>query len=141
MKCTRINPQLKTWIACLLCFLLLPHSGRTETPWRTDYEAARQLAIRQEVPLVVFFTGSDWCVWCAKLEAEFFSSPQFLAAAENDLIAVKVDFPRRKHLPLQLARQNRLLKERFGVKAFPTVLWLEPVSGKVLRRHGYIDIK
>ena len=125
-------------VICLIGCVLLPFSGLGDSGWRTDYEAARLAAIEREVPLVVFFTGSDWCVWCSKLEAELFSSSEFREAMGTRLIGLKVDFPRRKRLPVELARQNRLLKERFEVEAYPTVIWLNPVNGRILRRHGYV---
>lgn len=36
--------------------------------WGTDWEAAKKKAAEADRPILVNFTGSDWCGWCIKLE-------------------------------------------------------------------------
>lgn len=108
--------------------------------WREDFAAAKAEAQDAGVPLVVFFTGSDWCIWCQKLEAELFAANAFRAAAGKHFVPVRLDFPHRTALPVRLQRQNRQLQHRFAVEAFPTVLWLCPWTEAVLHRHGYLEV-
>lgn len=110
-------------------------------PWRTDYRAARAEAVEAGLPLLLWFTGSDWCVWCRKLDAELFATSAFRAAAGRAFIPVMLDYPRRARIPIALQRQNRELAARFSVDTFPTVIWLDPASETELHRHGYLAVE
>ena len=112
----------------------------TSLGWSSDFETGERDAIEQNLPLLVFFTGSDWCVWCHKLESELFSTETFRNAVGRDFVAVRLDFPRRHRLPVATERQNRLLAKRFGVEAFPTVLWLKSGEDQPFIRHGYLQV-
>ena len=107
--------------------------------WHTSFREARDKARELKVPLILNFTGSDWCVWCQKLESELYSDTKFIEAANEKYVAVKLDFPRRKRLPLKLERQNNELQHKFAVRAYPTVIWLEAASGREIYRHNYLQ--
>jgi hypothetical protein len=38
--------------------------------WYTDLAKAREISDAQKIPIFAFFTGSDWCGWCHKLQAD-----------------------------------------------------------------------
>ena len=42
--------------------------------WLTDLKSAQEMAKSEHKPLLMDFTGSDWCGWCIKLKAEVFST-------------------------------------------------------------------
>lgn len=48
----------------------------------TDFEAAKATAQAEGKPLFLYFTGSDWCVWCIRLEEEVFSREAFVNYAD-----------------------------------------------------------
>src|SRR4051812_4548295 len=74
--------------------------------WYTDLNKANEAATKTGKPLFAFFTGSDWCGWCRKLNADVFDKPGFKAWAKKNVVLLEVDFPRRKQLPQELAEQN-----------------------------------
>jgi protein disulfide-isomerase len=39
---------------------------------------------------------SDWCGWCIRLDKEVFSQPEFVDYAKENVVLVKLDFPRDK---------------------------------------------
>ncbi|HPH93730.1 MAG TPA: thioredoxin family protein, partial [Candidatus Cloacimonas sp.] len=45
--------------------------------WLTDWNEAMKMSQSYARPVVVDFTGSDWCIWCQKLEEEVFSKDEF----------------------------------------------------------------
>lgn len=94
--------------------------------WFSNYNQAVQEAQQSKLPILLFFTGSDWCGWCKKMHAEIFSSPEFAQAAGNAFVFVDVDFPMNKQLPAELAQQNTQLKQKYGVTGYPTVIVLDP---------------
>jgi thioredoxin-related protein len=111
-------------------------SACSETNWETDFEKAKTAAAEKNVPILVDFSGSDWCGWCVKLNKEVFSTATFKQYAENNLVLLLLDFPRGKPQSEQQKTQNRQLMEQYGVQGFPTVILLD-ATGKELARTGY----
>jgi thioredoxin-related protein len=115
-----------------------------ELTWHTDVIKASDLAIKNQKPLLLFFTGSDWCGWCIKLQTEVFKTPEFIKWASENVILVELDFPRRKQLAPELAQQNRNFEQMFGIRGYPTVWLVSPalVDGKMtfnrLGSTGYV---
>jgi protein disulfide-isomerase len=125
----------------LLCLVSLTWSSlvladAAKSPWMTDFEAAKAVAEDRGVPILVDFTGSDWCGWCIRLTQEVFSQEAFLAFAGEHLVLLKLDFPRRTQLPQALREQNEALRVRFGVRGFPTIVLLD-AEGTEMARTGY----
>ena len=104
--------------------------------WTTDYDAALASARGQGRKVFLFFTGSDWCGWCIKLNREILSQPEFAAYAADNLVLVELDFPRTKPLPPEMRARNDSLARKYGVRGYPTVIVLDS-SGKVVGRLGY----
>ncbi|HSH65721.1 MAG TPA: thioredoxin family protein [Bacteroidia bacterium] len=92
-----------------------------ELTWHTNLNEAIQLSEQTKKPLLLFFTGSDWCGWCIRLQNEVLRKPEFAAWAKDHVVLVEVDFPRRKQLPPETQKQNGELQQFFGVHAYPTV--------------------
>jgi len=103
--------------------------------WLEDFQKAKDLAVSLKRPILIDFTGSDWCGWCMKLDREVFSTPQFKRLAKRSVILMKVDLPRKKKLPADVLKQNRQLAQKFGVRGFPTLVLVD-ASGTEKRRIG-----
>jgi thioredoxin-related protein len=104
--------------------------------WETDFEAAKAKAKASGKPMLLDFTGSDWCGWCIRLDKEVFSRPEFAAFASKALVLVELDFPRGKSQPEAVKKQNEALAKQYGVQGFPTIVLLSP-EGKLLAETGY----
>jgi protein disulfide-isomerase len=104
--------------------------------WLTNYEEAKKSAAARKLPILLLFTGSDWCPWCMKLDAEVFSKDAFKAYADKAFVLFKADFPRRKMQSPGLTKQNEELARQYGVDGFPTVLVLS-TGGEVIAQTGY----
>ncbi len=130
------------------CFLLVAAFGiaqAQELVWNTNLDKAIEISIKTKKPVMLFFTGSDWCYWCKRLQSEVFKQPEFAAWANKNVVLVEVDFPRTTTLAPELQSQNNQLKQFFGIQGFPTI-WLVNVSkndGKVgfekLGSTGYLE--
>ena len=108
------------------------------TGFDPDYDAARARAKANGRPMVVLFTGSDWCGWCIKLEKEVFSQPEFLSAATNEFELVVLDFPSDKSKQTDAQRKRcEELSEKFQVQGFPTVKVLKASDESVICEMGY----
>ena len=95
--------------------------------WYTDVNKVYELSTKSKKPIFAFFTGSDWCGWCHRLEANVFDKPGFQAWAKKNVILLELDFPRNKKLPDALAEQNNGLQQAFQVQGFPTI-WIFNLS-------------
>ncbi|MDO8366735.1 MAG: thioredoxin family protein [Saprospiraceae bacterium] len=94
-----------------------------ELSWHTDLAKARELSDATKKPIFGFFTGSDWCGWCRKLQSDVFAKEAFIAWANKNVILLELDFPRRKQLSAELVQQNQGLQQAFQVRGYPTV-WI-----------------
>lgn len=91
--------------------------------WYSDMVKANQVSVATHKPIFAFFTGSDWCGWCRKLQNDVFIKPSFIQWAKNNVVLVELDFPRNKTLSPELVRQNSSLQQAFQVQGYPTI-WM-----------------
>ena len=121
------------WMALLMAALA---SGAAAAPategaapgeWTMDLGAAKALAAETDRPLLLNFTGSDWCGWCRMMERQVFSQEAWQTYAKDHLILVWIDFPRDKSLvPEAFVERNAQLMKEFEVGGFPTYFLLDP---------------
>ncbi len=123
-----------------------PHPARNSPPatpasgdiWSTDYEAALAQARNEGKQVCLFFTGSDWCGWCQRLDGEILSTPEFKDYAAGKLILVKLDFPKNILQSEALKTQNKQLAMQHRIQGYPTIVILDS-SGKRLGALGYMQ--
>ena len=128
---------MKTTFTAIAVVMALAAAARaTPEGWLTDFEQARTRAKETGRPILVNFSGSDWCGWCIRLDKQVLQKPEFKTYAKDSLVLFNADFPRQTKLPENLARQNQTLAERYSVEGFPTVLLLN-AKGRVIGRTGY----
>lgn len=104
--------------------------------WREDLAAAARDARESRRLLLLNFSGSDWCGWCKRLDAEVFSQPAFEAYAQSNLVAMVADFPQRTPQDPALQAQNMRLMRHFQVNTFPRLLLFSP-DGELIGELGY----
>jgi thioredoxin-related protein len=104
--------------------------------WSNDYVAARAAAAKTGRRLLLDFTGSDWCVFCQKLDREVFSTPEFRDFARN-FILVRLDYPSRKKLSPAEETQNGELRQRYKIDGFPTLIVTDASGTELCRATGY----
>jgi thioredoxin-related protein len=114
----------------LLTFLMLSSvslQAQEELTWHTDLTKATDISIKENKPLFLFFTGSDWCGWCIRLQNEVFKTPEFISWAKENVVLVELDFPRRKEQSESIKLQNAQLQQQLQVRGYPTV-WFVSAS-------------
>lgn len=88
--------------------------------WHTNIDEALELATKENKKVLLFFTGSDWCGWCKKLQSDVLKTQDFQKWS-TDFILVELDFPRRTAQDIKIKTQNRKLQRAFNVRGFPTI--------------------
>jgi thioredoxin-related protein len=126
---------IKALIIIYLSFLTINFSTAQETKggltWYSDIKKADEISKSTGKPIFAFFTGSDWCGWCIRLQKDVFSKQAFIDWAKKNVVLVELDFPRKKQLPQDLAQQNMGLQQALQVQGYPTIwlMFLEPQKG------------
>ncbi len=83
---------------------------------------------RTENRLVMVDVYTDWCGWCKKLDRETYGDVRVAAALKN-VISIRVN----------AEKGGESVAAKYGVRGFPTVLFLS-ASGDVVRKvEGYVD--
>lgn len=91
--------------------------------WYTNLQEVHEISAKTNKPIFAFFTGSDWCGWCKRLQANVFVKQAFIEWASKNVILLELDFPRSKPLTPELSKQNAELQQALAVRGYPTV-WL-----------------
>jgi len=105
--------------------------------WLTDWEAAKAQAQRSNKPILINFTGSDWCGWCIRLKEEVFSQDAFKNWAAQKVVLFEADFPKRKALPPNLQAQNQQLAQQFQISGYPSIIFSDGNGKQLGPRYGY----
>ena len=124
---------------CFYCatpsFAQNPTTDEHGLSWYTDISKAQEVSNKTHKPIFAFFTGSDWCGWCHRLQANVFAKQEFIKWAQQKVILLELDFPRNKQLSPELMKQNNDLQQVFHVQGYPTV-WIfnltkDPATSKM----------
>jgi len=114
-------------VVLLVAFTFNGFAQQKPLEWHTDVTKAINISVQSGKPLFFFFTGSDWCGWCKRLQREVFFKSEFAIWANKNVVLVELDFPRRTKLSAELQKQNRELQQMFGVRGYPTIWFVTPV--------------
>ncbi|MCQ2397407.1 MAG: thioredoxin family protein [Lentisphaeria bacterium] len=137
--------------------IVIPRPIGSTTPlgWFDDWDSATLEARRHNRPILVLFSGSDWCKWCQKLHREVLDTKEFKEFAAHNLILVYMDTPVNRTLPKQLVQTRKRLQMMLQTgDEMPCTFILSPHEDKwkeidgfdrdylkiikrVLHKHGY----
>jgi protein disulfide-isomerase len=105
---------------------------------------AMEVSKKTKKPLFLFFTGSDWCGWCIRLQKEVFRTPEFTKWAKENVVLVELDFPRQTPQDPAITKQNAELQQTFAVRGYPTVWFVngtkkdDKINFEQLGSSGYV---
>lgn len=105
--------------------------------WTMDYDAALKLAGEKQLPILLNFTGSDWCGWCKLMDRSVFSQAPWQEFARREMVLVTLDFPRNQNIvPAKYVGRNENLRAAYGVEGFPTYMIVDSDGKTVLGKLG-----
>jgi len=132
-------------IYLIFCFISLLGFSQEKTDsgfWVKDFEKAITISKKEKRPIVLYFTGSDWCKPCMLLKEDFFENEK-LDAYKSSFVFLKIDIPRNADLLTenQKTENYKLLDTYNPGKVFPLVNILNH-KGKVLdKASGYSSLR
>ncbi len=133
-----LSPKSVKKILILLLFTLA--SAVQAQEWQPSFSDAVTKATEEDKPIVLVFSGSDWCAPCIRLKKHIFDSEEFKVYASEHYVLYNADFPRKKQnqLPEPLMTTNKSLIEKYNPKGyFPLVVVLDK-DEKVLGETGFV---
>ncbi len=146
-KDLRMNPfHFRTciWISAIVFLLSLPGIAETDDGsaveagiWTMDYAKAVQVAKEKKLPILLNFTGSDWCGWCKLMARSVFAKEAWKRYAKDNLILVTIDFPRDPNIvPKKYKERNNQLQYKYGVTGYPTYIIVDEDGATILGKLG-----
>lgn len=103
--------------------------------WSGNFDETIKTAKYVHKPILINFSGSDWCGPCIRLREEIFESDVFKTYAAKNILLVRADFPRQKKNQLSATqlKLNEALAEKFNKDGkFPYTILVDE-NGKVLK--------
>ena len=93
--------------------------------WETSFTKALAKSKSENKPILIYFSGSDWCGPCIRLDKELFHTRKFIEFTKDKLVLYLADFPRNKDLVTKQGQQdNKRLAENYN-NSFPMVLIID----------------
>ncbi len=110
--------------------------------WLTDFDLAKKESTLSKKPILIYFTGSDWCSPCKMLKEDFFNTEAFETKAEN-FVLLMVDMPRRIDIitPEQ-KKKNKILVKKYNKKGgYPNLVVLKKDLSVIGELSGYTFLR
>lgn len=113
--------------------------NKIELDWVATYKEALKKSKKENKPVLMYFTGSDWCGPCKILDKDLFHTEKFKALADKDLVLLEVDIPRRTDIiSADKMNENLYLQSKYEVRAFPTLMMVNHRGKKIAEKKGYV---
>ncbi len=129
-------------IVSIICFFIVGLGAVTAQEWQTDFTKAKEIASKENRPIILVFQGSDWCAPCIKLDKKIWSTEAFQNYAKEHYVMLQADFPRKRgnKLSKEQTEANNALAAKYNQQGyFPFVVVLDS-QGTVLGQTSYKDI-
>lgn len=118
-------------LATLCIILPFTTASAATVTWLTNYEQAVNQSKETSKPIILFFTGSDWCPWCTTLEEEVLDTSDFAEAAGDKFIFVKLDFPQYSPQDAAVSAQNKQLQRKYDIRSFPSIVIINSAQQQI----------
>jgi len=118
-------------------------------PWESSETTARQRAMREGKPLLIWFTDSQSSPMCKALSQELFSTNDFGSWATENLVRLRVDTVVSKEdmqdmnseeamtYRINVQEYNARLKKQYKIMGYPSLVMVSPNGEVVGRYRGY----
>ena len=135
-----MNPLFLGTVRVALAAVIFTLAGNAfaEEGWLVSFEKAKEQADKEGKPILMEFTGSDWCPPCKALHKNVLVKDVFKKEMPKHFVLLKLDNPKdkSKQTPEEIEQYKKLSKE-YKITGVPSIL-LSDTGGKVFyRTSGY----
>lgn len=131
--------RLITFFTLTLLIFSIKLSALESIHWRNDIEKSQSTAKTENKPIILFFTGSDWCPACMSFEKNILSQETFIKSVQDKFVFVLLDFPRYQQVPPAISAHNSALLQKYAVRGFPTIVIVDSEMNEIAKT-GYLQI-
>jgi len=110
---------------------------KEELNWLTNYDQALTTAKKEHKPMLILFTGSDWCPPCKAMHKELFHNKEFIDLSKK-FVLLFIDFPKRKELPKEQQAHNYEVASKYHRGGVPTMVFVTPEEKVITKISGYL---
>ena len=113
-------------------------SHEDESGWLVSFAEAKAKSVEESKPILMEFTGSDWCPPCMALHDNVLTSDVFKQQIPEKFILLKLDNPRdkSKQTPEEISQYKKLSAE-YNVEGVPTIIVADATGKEQHRQVGY----
>ena len=131
-------PSLSQFSLTLLTIIGFYCNTIAEEGWLVDFPKAKALSAKEGKPILMEFTGSDWCPPCKALHKNVLTSAVFKKQIPAKFILLKLDNRRDKtgQAPEEIAQYKKLSSE-YKVRGVPTIIITDAKGKEQHRQVGY----
>lgn len=110
--------------------------------WLTDLDEAKAESIASKKPILLYFTGSDWCAPCKMLKKDFFYTEEFEEKAEK-FVLVMIDMPRRTDIITeeQKKKNEKVVSKYNSSGGYPNLVALNDKLNIIGELSGYTFLR
>ncbi len=106
--------------------------------WLVDFEKAKAQAAKEGKPILMEFTGSDWCPPCKALAKNVFDKDAFKKEMPKHYILLKLDNPRDKSKQTKAEQeQYKELAAHYKVRGVPSIFLTDAEGNPFFSTSGY----
>jgi len=103
--------------------------------WQESYDKAKEVARKEEKPLLIAFIGPNWCPHSDRLEEEILSDQKWISRMQRDVVLYKVAIPEEFEEPFS----GKELKQQFHIEECPTLVLAQP-SGEEIAKLSFLPL-
>jgi protein disulfide-isomerase len=98
-------------------------AGNGPLQWLSNMNDAYAQSVKDNKPILAYFTSSDTCGLCKQMDAAVFSTPVFKTWAGKNVVLYELDFSKDKQLAAGSLEQNTGMANYLKVSGYP-VVWI-----------------
>jgi thioredoxin-related protein len=125
-KWSAVGTALMMMMTANLLAVEVDIDGAVPGKWTMDFDAAKKVAAEKKLPIILNFTGSDWCGWCKLMEEQVFTKEEWSKYAKENIMMAFIDFPEDDTLvPEKYVERNQALYMKYDISGYPTYIILD----------------
>ncbi len=129
-------------IAFLISMSTFAQEDVSNLNWLLDIDEALAISQKEHKPVLIYFTGSDWCPPCKMLKADFFNTAEFEDRSKN-FVLLMVDIPRKVDVisKEQKEKNLKLVSQYNKAGGYPNLVALNSKGEVIGELGGYTFLR
>ena len=125
-------------ILLFFCLSIISLNGLYGQEKIDNIDELQSQSLENDLPILIVFSGSDWCKPCIQLDRDILQSQEFKDFEINNLIVYKADFPyQKKNKPSKnQQKMNESLADKFNATGtFPNIVLIDAELSLITQLH------